>query len=59
MTIIPGIGVILTCMKYAAKGIWVVGICETALSMVTGGEEPSEEKPKETSDESKPEEENK
>jgi len=37
--LIPGIGVILMCMKYAAKGIWCVGICETALGMVTKGDD--------------------
>jgi hypothetical protein len=37
--LIPGIGVILMIMKYAAKGIWCVGICETALGMVTKGDD--------------------
>lgn len=37
--LIPGIGVILMCMKYAAKGIWCVGVCEAALSMVTKGDD--------------------
>jgi hypothetical protein len=51
MAVLPGIGVILTCMKYAAKGIWVVGICETALSIAAKGEDHSEEKPEEKSEE--------
>ena len=51
MAVIPGIGVILTCMKYAAKGIWVVGICETALSIAAKGEDHSEKTPEKDSEE--------
>jgi hypothetical protein len=43
-------------MKYAAKGIWCVGICETALSIATKGEDHKEE-PKEDQKEEKKEEE--
>ena len=55
--LIPGVGVILMCMKYAAKGIWCVGICETALSIATKGEDHKEEEPKEDQKEEKKEEE--
>lgn len=43
MAVLPGIGVVLLCMKYAAKGIWVVGICETALSIALKGDDHHEE----------------
>lgn len=36
-TALPGLGVVLMCMKYTAKGLWVVGICETAIGMVLKG----------------------
>jgi hypothetical protein len=41
--LIPGIGVILMCMKYAAKGIWCVGICETAIGIVSKGDNHEDE----------------
>jgi len=44
MTALPGIGVILMCMKYTAKGLWVVGICETAIGMVTKGDDKHDDK---------------
>jgi hypothetical protein len=54
--LIPGIGVILMIMKYAAKGIWCVGVCETALGVVTKGDDHSKDD-KEKSEEDKKEEE--
>ena len=58
--LIPGIGVILLCMKYAAKGIWCVGVCEAALSIATKGgddEHHDEEEHKEKKSEEKKSEE--
>lgn len=56
MAALPGIGVVLLCMKYAAKGIWVVGICETALSIALKSDDEHHE---EDHDEEKHDEENK
>lgn len=41
--LIPGVGVILLIMKYAAKGIWCVGICETVVGMLKKGDEHHDE----------------
>ena len=51
VTALPGLGVVLMCMKYTAKAIWVVGICETALGIVKSGD--SHEDSDEESDEDK------
>lgn len=50
---LPGIGVILMCMKYTAKAIWVVGICETALGVIKGGESHDKEEDSDESDKDK------
>ena len=50
MTALPGIGVILMCMKYTAKGLWVVGICETAIGMVTKGDDKHDDSHEEDKD---------
>ena len=44
---LPGIGTVLMGMKYAAKAIWCVGVCETAISLVSKGEEHKEDKKEE------------
>jgi hypothetical protein len=40
---IPGLGTVLLCMKYTAKGIWLTGVVETALTAVTGNDDKEEE----------------
>lgn len=52
-TALPGLGVVLLCMKYTAKGLWVVGVCETAIGIVKDGgkHEDHEEEDKEKNDE--------
>jgi len=44
---LPGIGIVLMSMKYTAKAIWCVGVCETAISLVSKGEQHKEEDKKE------------
>ena len=50
-TTIPGLGVVLLSMKYAAKGIWCVGVCETAISLVSKGDDEHKEDKKEKEEE--------
>lgn len=57
MTALPGIGVVLMCMKYTAKGLWVVGVCETAIGMVTKGDDKHEDEHEEDHDKEKHDEE--
>jgi len=43
---IPGIGIVLMSMKYTAKGIWCVAVCEQAIGIAKGDKKPEEESDK-------------